>query len=119
MPGDHTELRVYKIANVLGEIVWSSVLGWTIFERRTIGIQLTTSCDSIAANIAEAFGRYHFNDKRRFLYYARGSAREMECWLEKAARRNLMSPDSVADCQEKVDHIARMLSTLIKSLPSK
>ena len=52
--------------------------------------QLNRAALSISANIAEGHGRYHFNDRLRFCYYARGSLFETRSWLFKAIRRNLI-----------------------------
>jgi len=41
-----------------------------------MGDQFIRSIDSITANIAEGFGRFHFLDRRKFYYNARGSLLE-------------------------------------------
>ena len=43
--------------------------------------QLRRAAVSITANIAEGFNRYHFNDKARFYYNARGSVSEVQSFL--------------------------------------
>ena len=54
----------------IGEEVWTIVMTcWGYFEKRTVGDQLVRSTDSIAANISEGNGRYHFGEKRQFTYY--------------------------------------------------
>lgn len=66
------DLNVYQISLNLGEQVWKIVYGWDKFEKFSVGKQLVTSVDSIAANIAEGFGRYHYKEAKNFYYYARG-----------------------------------------------
>lgn len=46
----------------IGEKVWKIVNAWDYFAKDTIGKQLIRSTDSIAANISEGFGRYHYKD---------------------------------------------------------
>ena len=46
--------------------------------KKNIGDQFITSTDSVGANIAEGYGRFHFLDKIKFYYNARGSL--FECW---------------------------------------
>jgi len=87
------ELEVYKIAMELGEKLWNEINVWNYFEKETIGKQLIKSVDSIAANIAEGFGRYHFKENRNFIYYARGSLFESKTWLKKANNRNLIDSE--------------------------
>lgn len=40
--------------------------------------QLRRAASSITCNIAEGYGRYHYNDKIRFYYQARGSNMEVQ-----------------------------------------
>ncbi len=63
------EMDVYKLSMEIGKKVWSIVDKWNYFERDTIGKQLVRAVDSIAANLSEGFGRYHFKEKKNFSYY--------------------------------------------------
>jgi four helix bundle protein len=66
--------------------------------------------DSIAANIAEAEGRWYPGDKRRHLLIARGSLYETEHWIATAERRTLLPPGST----DRLDEIAQSLSGLVR-----
>ncbi len=77
------DLEVYRLARELSKI------GWEIYEpldwqtKKIIGDQFMESTDSIGANIAEGYARYHYLDKIKFLYNARGSlAESSDHWLE-------------------------------------
>ena len=87
------ELRVYQISMELGEEVWGIVIKWDYFSKDTIGKQLVSAADSIAANLSEGFGRYHFREAKNFSYYSRGSLYETKTWLTKAKNRDLISED--------------------------
>jgi len=71
-----SELEVYKVSMEIGEIVWAVVEKWNFFEKDTLGKQLTRAADSIAFNISEGYGRFHYAENRNFCYYSRGSAYE-------------------------------------------
>lgn len=43
--------------------------------------QLRRAASSVTANIAEGFSRYHYNDKIKFYYNARGSLSETQSFL--------------------------------------
>jgi len=60
------ELNVYQLSMEIGEKIWSIVIKWDYFSNDTIGRQLVKAVDSVAANISEGFGRYHFKDKKNF-----------------------------------------------------
>ena len=87
---DLNELRVYQLAIRVGEDVWSFVDGWSWMAKQSVGLQWIRSADSIAANIAEGYGRYSFKENAKFCYYARGSLRESQTWLTKALNRSLI-----------------------------
>jgi four helix bundle protein len=67
------ELQVYQLSMEMGERVWSIVIKWDYFAKDTIGKQLIKAIDSVAANLSEGYGRYHYKEKKNFSYYSRGS----------------------------------------------
>jgi four helix bundle protein len=75
------DLDIYQMAEELSDRVWEICIKWDYFAKDTIGKQLVRSTDSISANLAEGHGRYHFNDRLKYCYYARGSLEETKSWL--------------------------------------
>jgi len=63
------DFRTYKDAMALGEEVWNIVEKWDKFATDTIGRQLVRAADSVAANLSEGFGRYHYKEVIHFSYY--------------------------------------------------
>jgi four helix bundle protein len=110
------ELRVLQIAEAVADGVWQRVVGWETFVRDTVGKQLAKATDSIGANIAEAYGRFHYGEKLQFLYYARGSLFETKCWLNRARERNLMPPAESQDFASRLTDLARQLNTFAANL---
>lgn len=88
------DLSSYKIAAELADIIYSSVKEWKYIDQKTVGIQLIRSVDSIAANIAEGFGRYHKKDKIKFFYNARASVFESAHWVKTAYARDLIGKET-------------------------
>lgn len=113
---DLHELRVYQLAMRVGEDVWSITVGWEWLARQTIGLQWIRSADSIAANISEGYGRYSFKENAKFCYYARGSLRETQTWLEKAMSRQLLNPGAADDLALRLETLRRQLDNYIHSL---
>ncbi len=104
------DLRVLQAAEELADTVWAVVQKWRAFERDTVGKQLVRSADSIGANIAEAFGRFHYGEKLPFLYYARGSVFETKYWLNRSHQRRLMSQDEFETLRAQIKDIVRQLN---------
>ena len=84
------DLEVYKVAMEIGEIAWEIVGKWEYFEKKTLGVQFVTAADSIAFNISEGYGRFHFKENKNFCYYSRGSAKETLTAVNKATKRKLI-----------------------------
>ena len=74
-------------------LIWETCVKWESFAKNTIGYQLVRSADSISANIAEGFGRFHYKENLKFCFYSRGSLEETQDWLRKAYKRKLISSD--------------------------
>jgi len=110
------ELTVYKMAMDIGERVWQMVDPWNYFEKDTISKQLVKAVDSVAANISEGFGRYHYKETRLFGYYARGSLFETKAWLTKAYNRNLVSEEEYYQFDRDIKTIGVKLNNYIKSI---
>jgi len=110
------ELKVYQIAMNVGDTCWILVAKWNYFEKDTIGKQLVRASDSIAANISEGFGRYHYKENRHFNFIARGSLFETKTWLEKSANRNLISKEEFSLLKTEMNELGRMLNGYIKTI---
>lgn len=91
------ELDVYRLAERLADRIWRDFDEWSVKAQRTIGYQVIRSADSIAANIAEGYGRYTPADRRKFYHYARGSFEETKAWLRKAIRRKVIKKQADVD----------------------
>ena len=106
----YRRLAAYQAAVRLADEIHAHVRTWPSLDQRTLGIQLIRAADSIGANIAEAAGRFHPQDRRRLLVIARGSLFETQHWLLRAKARRLLPEDY----PDRFDDIARPLSGLIR-----
>lgn len=113
------ELNVYKLSMDLGEKVWTVVDKWNIFEKDTVGKQLVRSADSIAANISEGFGRYHYNESKHFVYYSRGFLYETKTWITKAFNRNVIENETFSQIESDINNLAVKLNNYINSIGKK
>ncbi len=109
------DLEVYKLAMEIGEEVWAMVNEWADFPKKIVGEQFCRAADSIAANIAEGHGRYHFKDKKNFCYYARGSLLESKSWLKKAYNRKFIDLDKFELVLSRLSRCHYLLNQYLKS----
>ena len=110
------DLEVYKVAMEIGEIVWDIVGKWEYFEKKTLGSQFVNAADSIAFNISEGYGRFHYKENKNFCYYSRGSAKETLTAINKAMKRKLITEDEFKLLNEKLDRYFRLMHGYIKSI---
>jgi four helix bundle protein len=78
--------------------------------------QIRRSAISIPSNIAEGFRRHHNKEYMQFLYIALGSCAELETQISIAKILKYINEDEEKEMIEKLDHICRMTSNLIKKL---
>ena len=75
--------------------------------------------DSIAANIAEGFGRFHYGESWHFGYYSRGSFFETKTWVTKARARKLINEKEYTTLTSDLDVLGVKLNNYINSIGSK
>lgn len=111
---DLKDLSAYGKSFEISNHVWNLVASWNHFSRDTIGKQYVNAIDSISANIAEGFGRYHKKDKIKFYYYSFGSVKECIDWTEKAKVRELITDNDYQKIRAILLELPRELHQLIK-----
>ena len=110
--GGFVQLTAYRRAVVLADDSRTAVLSWDSFDRWTLGQQLVRAADSVGANIAEAYGRWSYADRRRMLFIVRGSLCELEHWFMRAEARGLLTPPTALG---RAEEVGRMLNGLARS----
>ena len=113
------DLELYQLAESFSDEIWFIVLEWDYFAKDTLGKQLVRAADSIGANIAEGFGRYHFKENKNFCYFSRGSLIEIKGWINKAKTRKLISESQYSEYLNKLSAIHLKLNIYIKHIGTK
>lgn len=113
------DMEIYNISMEIGDEVWFSVVEWENLAKYSIGQQIVRSADSIAANISEGYGRYHYKDRKNFMFYARGSHFETITWLTKARNRKIISNEFFDGIIAKMEKLGVKMNNYINTLESK
>ena len=82
----------------------------------SLTLQLRRSAISIPSNIAEGFKRFHNKEYKQFLFITLGSCAELETQIIIAKELKYINENEEAKLVEKLDHVCRMTSSLIKKL---
>ena len=102
-------LEVYNCSLKISDWAWQIYLELPKTYRFHIGSQFLDAADSIGANIAEGYGRYHYKESINFNNYARGSAFETRHWLNRLFSRQLVKT-------EYSDELGNLLDLTIKKI---
>ena len=109
------DLMVYQLVRKLSGIAWNIYSKMSYEEKKVIGDQFVRSTDSIGANIAEGYSRFHYFDKVRFYYYARASQSEAtDHWLELLLERGKISKEIFDDYKTVSKDLQIRLNNFIK-----
>lgn len=85
------ELEIYQLSRQLSAKAWSIYQRLDYHLRKNWGDQMISSIDSVGANIAEGYARYHFLDRIKFYYIARASLSEsVEHWIDLGFERKII-----------------------------
>ncbi len=115
----YEDVKMLQDAEAIADGVWQLVAHWDRFARDTIAGQFVRAADSIGANIAESYGRFHYGEKIQFLYYARGSVFETKYWLNRAIKRKLVSDEVHQAYATKLTDIARQINGFAQHLKAR
>lgn len=109
------KLEAYKLSRQLSLLAWKAYdsFDWRI--KKIIGDQFITSVDSVGANVAEGYGRFHYLDKVKFYYNARGSLLESRHWLGLLLERKLISSAHAKQYRDVYKDLRIVLNGLINS----
>jgi len=110
---DFREIKVWEKAHLLTLEIYKATASFPTEERYGLTSQLRRSSASIAANIAEGFGRGGNAELARSLQIGMGSASEVEYHILLAKDLNLLSKKIYDDLNGRVVEVKRMLASIL------
>jgi len=113
------DLEIYLLSESIADDIWTIVLTWDYFAKDTVGKQLVRSADSIGANLAEGFGRFHYKENKNFCYFSRGSLMETKNWIKRLYKRNLITAEQYQTLLSRLELIHLKLNAYIKFIGKK
>jgi four helix bundle protein len=111
-----TELEVYKECRLFRKDVSVIVKTFPKEEKFLLSSQLLDAARSITANIAEGFGRFHFQENIQFCRISRGSLTESLEHLITAFDENYISTEKLVEMKAKFDKCLKLLNGYIHYL---
>jgi four helix bundle protein len=116
---DYKELDVWKKSIALTTEIYKLTIRFPDTERYGLISQIRRASTSIAANIAEGWGRGSTGEYIQFLTVARGSLMELETHLIIARNLQFLTSDEFDAVSKPVEDIGKMLNRLIGALKTR
>jgi len=113
---DFSQLRAWQKAKELTIEIYQMTKSFPKVETYALIDQIRRASNSICANIAEGFSRYHAKDKMKFYYNARGSISEIRSHIFIAKELGYISNDSANNLLGEFEAVKMMLNGLINSI---
>lgn len=110
------DLEAWKKAHELALEIYKITKKFPREEMFGLTSQSRSAACSVSANIAEGFARFHYKDKTRFYYQARGSNAEAQSFLLLARDLSLISCNECPELFEKANESRKLINGLIKSI---
>lgn len=111
-----SKLEIYAISRELSRFAWEIYENMHWRDKKILGDQFITSTDSYGANIAEGYGRFHYLDRIKFYYNARGSLLESRHWASVLYERDKITTDQHKAFQSKAETAQKKLQSYISSI---
>lgn len=118
MGRDFTSLEIYCLAEDLIVDIYKICKEFPKEEIYGISSQLKRAVISIALNIAESYGRYHFKDRCLFLYNARGSLLEVKSLILICLKLQFIKEPIKEKLLQKVNTLGVKINNYINYLKS-
>ena len=112
----YRDLKVWQKAMDLAEVLYGLTRGFPKAEQFGLTAQTRRAAISIAANIAEGYGRSSKLAYLNFLRIAQGSLKETETHVLLAVRVGICTDAAAARALNQADELGRMLRALIVRL---
>ncbi|MFT7824649.1 MAG: four helix bundle protein [Sulfurimonas sp.] len=110
------KLEIYQLSLKLSSEIWEVYESLPTNLKYNIGDQSLRSVDSIGANIAEGYGRFHYKDSVKFYYNARGSLWESKHWIYLLYKRELLEKERFERMMADINLLGKKLNGFIESI---
>ena len=112
----YKDLIVWQQAVQLAVATYALTRAWPKDEMYGLTSQARRAVTSVAANIAEGYGRESRGSYQQFLRMAQGSLKEFETHLAIAERAGIADATGIKPLLDQAEEVGKMLRNLIRKL---
>jgi four helix bundle protein len=110
------DLDVYKLAREFRKKIYKLTKTLPEEEKYNLSSQMRRAALSVTNNIAEGFGRYHYQENIQFCRQSRGSINELIDDINVCIDENYISENICLDMKEEAYRLIKVLNAYIASL---
>ena len=110
------DLDVYKKAREFRKRMYAAARKLPDFEKYELGRQIRRAAVSLANNIAEGHGRYHYLDEIKFQLQSRGSLVELLDDLNVCQDEDYLPTTEIVELKERAKEVQRLINGYIRFL---
>ena len=110
------ELEAWKKSRVLRKEISELSKSFPAEEKYRLVDQMIRAARSVTANIAEGYGRFHYQENIQFCRQSRGSLTELQDHLTVALDEEYINEQIMNEFDEKVEECIRILNGYINYL---
>lgn len=110
------DLLIWQEARQLRNDVYTLISGFPLEEKYRLNNQIIRSSRSVGNNIAEGYGRFHYQEFIQFCRHARGSLQETKDHLICALDCNYIDNETLSSYNLKIDSLNKKINGFIKYL---
>lgn len=107
------DLEVYKLAREFRKKIYKLIKKLPEVEKYNLSMQMRRAAVSLTNNIAEGYGRYHYQENMQFCRQARGSLCELMDDLNICFDENYISNEEHDNYRNDAFHLLRVLNGYI------
>jgi four helix bundle protein len=112
----YQDLRVWQAAMEIAELCYALTKDFPKDELYGLTSQIRRAAVSIAANIAEGYGRDSTGSFVSFLRVAQGSVKELETHLLICVRVKVCAEPAASPILQRLEELGKMMRTYIRSI---
>lgn len=109
------ELKVWQEARKLRKMINEMTKSFPQEEKYNLTRHLKECARNVPGNLAEGFGRFHFQESIQFYRIARGSLNEVKSDTYCAFDSDYINEEKLEEIINQIEFVAKMLNSLITS----
>ncbi len=111
-----TDLEVWQKARTVRNQIYQVCRDLPVDEKYNLNLQMKKAAVSLTANIAEGYGRFHYQENIQFLRTSRGSAYELLDHILTCVDQKYISIELANEINDQLMNCIRLIDGLIRYL---